>query len=118
MEINASVKAPEAEKAARLIFLGEVAEALDNMEPKLLVAHKLVDERGFCALGATARRRGFAVEDFEFLDEDEVPDWLGITPALADEVAKVNDLEAVDLTPEDRFLRVRRWIAEQLEAGA
>lgn len=98
-------------------FLREMATAMDAMPEKRLIADALVDEAGeVCAIGSVCLARGI---DMSLIDADcpwSVARAVGIANALAVEIAYIND-EANDRpeTPEQRWQRVRAWIAEQIK---
>jgi hypothetical protein len=105
-------------------LLREMRDALDAMPDKRLIAHELIAEDGcVCGLGSVAKARGMDVSQIDESDRDEVAAHFGIAPALAAEVADVNDEnfacyaypELPDETVEQRRWRgVRQWVAEQL----
>jgi hypothetical protein len=106
-------------------LLREMLAALDAMEPKRLVDNDLVTEAGeVCALGAVAKARGLDVATVDPEDRDEVAALFGIAPALACEIAFENDEHTHyhrdadgkwrTETPEERFTRVRAWVAAQI----
>lgn len=98
-------------------LLKEMAAALDAMEEKQLIAHEFIAEGAFCALGVVGKSRGVALEDLDPLDRNAIASAFGIAPALAAEIMYVNDEEGWNLTPQQRFHYVRRWVQEQLKAA-
>jgi hypothetical protein len=113
-------------------FLREMLDALDALPEKRLIAGDLVREGEVCALGAVAVARGTDVSDVDPEDHEAVAAKFGITHTLACEVEYINDeidghhFEVVDFasgerrnrwrddTPEERFERVRAWVASQI----
>jgi hypothetical protein len=98
-------------------FLRECLAALDALPEKRLVAGELVSEEGCCAMGAVALARGMDVRNVDADNRRQVADAFGITPSLASEIAYVNDDDAYylpDETPEQRFERVRKWVASRI----
>lgn len=98
-------------------FLREMLAALDALPEKKLIAHELQNEAGeVCAIGSVGRARGM---DMKGIDVDEpacVGSAFGIPRALAAEIEWEND-EATwrgRETPEERFGRVRQWVAAQI----
>lgn len=116
-------------------FLREMADALDAMSEKRLLAEVIVCPNGVCAMGAVAARRGIGPD--RFYDEENVPPeqigqpigdaidirdreavakLLGIAPALSAEIAYVNDEGTwKEETPEERWTRVRAWVAKKIK---
>lgn len=100
-------------------FLREMADALDAMPVKELVADDLVrDSEHVCALGAVAVFRGQDVSKLDIYDGEEVGQTFGIARHLAQEVAYVNDEAGPRKgeTPAERWQRMRAWVSEQLVA--
>ena len=97
-------------------FLREMLDALDALPEKRLIVGHLVAEIGCCAIGAVAVARGLDVSDLD-------PDWpkaiakrFGIARAMTQEIEYVNDGHDgwISETPEQRFVRVRRWVVGQI----
>jgi hypothetical protein len=104
-------------------FLREMLAALDAIPTKRLIDRDLERLDGVCALGAVGRLRGTDMSgiDLEQYPEYEVPhvvaNTFGITGVLAAEIMYVNDEWGGywrTETPEQRWDRVRRWVAEQI----
>jgi hypothetical protein len=96
-------------------LLRDLAEALDAMPVKALIAHELENEHGeVCALGAVGKARGIDMSRLDAEEPSEVAHAFDIAQALAQEVAYMNDEAWHGLTPEKRWLRVRSWVAENL----
>jgi hypothetical protein len=102
--------------------LRELAEALDSMSAKELIAENFECEGGVCALGRVGQVRGTSLAGPDFADTDArsvACSILGITDALAAEIMWIND-EAVYYgrkeTPEQRWRRVRAWAEINLKA--
>lgn len=109
-------------------FLRDLLAALDAMPEKRLVADSFARTDGeVCALGCIAKARGI---DTTRLDDDAHPDgsdWtddvseqaadaLNIARPLAAEVMYMND-EWCFGTPEDRWARMRAWVAARIEGA-
>lgn len=102
-------------------FMLELLAALDSLPEKRLIAHELRDEDGaVCALGAIAASRRLDVARIDVDDRDAVAATFGIAPALAAEIAFINDDDFgyQNQTPEKRFTSVREWVVEQIVAPA
>jgi len=73
-------------------LLRRMAEALDAMPDKRLIAGDVVREDGSCcALGAIAKREGINVGHLDPEDADKVAITFNVAPALAREVTYQND---------------------------
>jgi len=101
-------------------FLRAMAAALDAMPEKTLIADELVDANGdCCALGAVCKARNLDLVGVDYFDSHYVGKVLGIAPAMAAEIAYMND-EWWDKwnnpeTPPERWARMRAWVAAQIE---
>lgn len=92
-------------------FLIELAEAMDAMPVKELIAHELVKQGGFCALGVVGQKRGIALESIDPEDSRTVAEQFGIANAMAQEIVFMNDEAAwYDETPQQRWSRMRHWV--------
>lgn len=99
-------------------FLTEMAAALDAMPEKRLVADLLVDHGEVCAMGAVAIRRGLDVSGIDPDDSERVGSLFGISRMMAAEISYINDEVGRSVeTPEQRWDRVRKWVAENLRAN-
>ena len=99
-------------------FLREMAEALDAMPVKELVADEVVrDSEHVCAMGAVCVARKLNVSELDINDRDAVGDLLGIAPAMAAEIAWENDEHGPwrGETPAERWTRMRAWVSENLQ---
>lgn len=92
-------------------LLRRMLAALDAMPRKRLIAGQIVDASGeVCALGAVD-------PSFELdpNDRDQVAAHFNIAPALAAEIAYVNDdCSSETETAEARWIRVREWVRRQI----
>jgi hypothetical protein len=110
-------------------FLREMADALDAMPVKELVADAIVrDEIHVCAIGSVAVARGLDVSKLDVTDGEGVAKTFGIARALACEIAYENDecgdrwgkdaegnhVRLPHETPAQRWTRMRRWVAAQI----
>lgn len=106
------------------VFLRELANALDAMPVKELVAGELQTEDGcHCALGVIGERRGLNVADMDVDDYDALADALKVNAKIAQEVMWENDetfcdWEYVDVVicgpMRPPFYEARRgWVHEQ-----
>jgi hypothetical protein len=101
------------------LLLRDMLAALDAMPVKRLIKGALVTADGeCCGLGAVALARKLDVSGVSPDDRDDVAAVFDIAPALAAEIAYVNDDDVFYLrgeqTPEERFLHVRTWVESQI----
>lgn len=97
-------------------LLRELAEAMDAMPEKHLIAHELESNGEVCALGAVAKVRGIDVSIIDPDDPYQVSASFDIANALAQEIVFENDEGTYrDETPEQRWQRMRQWVAKNLE---
>ncbi len=98
-------------------LLKEMAAALDAMPIKRLIASELVAKDGeVCALGAVAKARALDVSGIDPQDRELVAKKFDIAEALAAEIMYENDNDFGywNEEPEQRWRRVRKWVAENL----
>ena len=101
-------------------FLREMLAALDALEAKRLIANDLERDGEVCAIGAVGVRRGIdmsAIDPDDCEQRDLLGSMFGIASALAAEIMALND-ERYYATPEERFERVRAWVAAQIVTNA
>jgi hypothetical protein len=94
--------------------LRKMRNALDAMPVKRLIAHEIANESGeVCALGSVDPKA-----DVDPSERDDVAAHFGIAPAMAAEIVYVNDEEErwrrPEETPEERWVRMRAWVEEQI----
>lgn len=98
-------------------FLREMADALDAMPEKRLVAHELYKEGSVCAIGSVGVKRGVEMTDVHPEDYDRVAGIFGIAAPLVQEIEYENDEAGRhNETPEARWTRMRTWVASQIRA--
>ena len=94
-------------------FLRELANALDALPDKVLIARELIDEDGdCCALGALCMARGIDPTGMDS-DSDCVAERLGVPLPLAAEVVDQNDGYRNEI-PDARWHRMRRWVERRI----
>lgn len=96
----------------------DLAAAMDAMPDKALITDELITADGdFCALGVLGASRGIS-EQVRSVDPDEpeaVAKLFDIAPALAQEVVYMNDEWYMrDETPEQRWVRMRAWVQQNI----
>lgn len=101
-------------------FMREMLSALDAMPVKALEKSVLVKGTACCAMGAVAIARKLDTSGVDAECTREVGNLLGIARSLAGEIAFHNDddfghLALSNETPEQRWVRMRAWVAEQIE---
>jgi len=99
-------------------FFRELLAALDAMPVKRLIADSLVCGGEFCTLGVLGAERGIEIEILDPDDSERVSRAFNIAECLAQEVVFMNDEAWDDDTPEQRFVRMRRWVAAQIKPPA
>ena len=92
-------------------LLVDALAALDDLPEKRLTSGALSDHEGYCLLGAVGERREIDLDNIDDHDPYEVARAFNVAPALAQEIAFVNDEGAWrSETPEQRFDRMRHWV--------
>lgn len=107
-------------------FLRDLAAALDAMPEKRLITHDLERPDGsVCALGCIGKARGISLPNVsDEYDDDhethriELAASFDIAHQLVAEIEFENDEGTVFTeTPEQRWVRMRAWVANQLGAS-
>lgn len=103
-------------------LLTELAAAMDAMPEKKLISGELQANGAYCALGVVGAVRGVDLSKLDPYDAGQVSKKFDIAESLAREVAYINDDDdywspSKTETPEYRWARVRKWVAEQLDRG-
>ena len=99
-------------------FLKEMLAALDALPEKKLIAYELEEPNGaVCAIGAVGKARGLNMKSLDPDDRETVASVFGIPHALAAEIFFLNDEWSWrNEEPEVRFVRMRKWVEEQIRA--
>lgn len=95
-------------------FLKDLLAALDAMPVKRLIAHELEKGGEVCAIGALGTARHMQMQALDPEDRDSVGTAFNIAGALAAEVVYMNDEGGFHETPEQRYERMRKWVADQI----
>lgn len=103
-------------------FLREMLVALDALPEKRLVAEELQDTatREVCAIGSVGRMRGMDMSRLDPENAFEIVSKFGIAETMVREIEFINDDDfgydhRSSNTPEDRFVRVRKWVESQIK---
>lgn len=99
------------------LFLREMLSALESLPEKKLIAEELVEnkEGNVCALGAVAVKRGLDVSTVDPEDRESVAGIFEVPFSMACEIMYMNDEgTCLDETPEQRYVRMKKWIEAQL----
>lgn len=99
-------------------FLRELADAMDAMPEKVLIAEELINAEGdCCTIGVLCKSRGLDVGKIDYSDPESVGDAVGIARCLAAEIEFENDGDFwfSNETPEQRWERMRRWVDRNLK---
>lgn len=96
-------------------LLRDLLAALDVMPVKALIAEELVTEEGdVCALGAVGMARGVDMSELDPYEPEYIASVLDIATPLAQEIAYENDEGGWRETPEQRWVRMRAWVARRI----
>lgn len=99
-------------------MLRELAAALDAMPDKRLVSGVLKDADGcVCTTGAILDARN--VPDLVDDDGDDhtwIAETLNVASCLIQEIEYENDEGVWEETPEQRWVRMRKWVQKQIDA--
>lgn len=101
-------------------LLRELAEAMDAMPVKRLIADELENGGEYCAMGVVGVARVIPLDHIDPEDIERVADTFGIADALAREIVYQNDEGAFrprEESPEARWGRMRAWVDEQLRSS-
>ncbi len=100
-------------------LLQELLQALDAMPEKRLITGALEKDGCHCALGVVGAARGLNLDGIDPYMPSQVSKAFDVSQAVAREIVFENDENGYwDETPEDRWARVRAWIASQVRTDA
>jgi hypothetical protein len=99
-------------------LLLELRDAMDAMPVKELIAHELIAEGNFCALGVVGQARNLPLADMDPEDIETVARMFNIADCMAREIVYLND-EAYwkHETPAQRWYRMRAWVESNILKG-
>jgi hypothetical protein len=95
-------------------MLRELAVALDEMPIKRLIVNDLESEGEVCTLGSLGVKRGLNMSALDPEEREEIAEAFGVSMPLVAEIAYLNDEMSWNETPEQRWTRMRNWVAEQV----
>lgn len=96
-------------------FFRELAEAMDAMPERVLIAGELVNEYGDCCpIGAVCLKRGVDTSGIDYEAPEQVAAAVGIAQCLAAEIEYMNDEWLPRESPEQRWKRMREWVGKQI----
>lgn len=97
------------------VFLKELAAAMDAMLEKRLIRSELIEESGsVCTIGVVCKARGLDVSNVDVEDTEAVGELVGISKSMAAEIEFENDEVREHETPEERWVRMRKWVDKNL----
>ena len=99
-------------------FLRELAQRMDEMPEKKLIAGDLVTPAGeCCTIGVVCKGRGLDTKDIDIEDPEAVGRLVGLSRVMAAEIEYINDERGPygeSETPEARWVRMREWVSQNL----
>lgn len=99
-------------------FLRELFVALDAMPEKILISHELINKNGqCCTIGVFCKAKQIDVSKIDYEDPEEVGRAVGISRSMAAEIEYENDERKRSETPEERYMRMRKWVSDNLKRG-
>lgn len=106
-------------KRGRALLL-ELAEGMDAMPVKELIAHRLEENGGYCALGVVGAKHGVDLQKLDPDDAEAVAKTFNVSATLAREIVYRNDEDGpgytgCDETPAQRWTRMRKWVQDVLD---
>ena len=102
-------------KRGQALFVS-LAQALDEMPVKELIAHELKNADGrYCALGVLGEKRGLQMDKIDAYESDIVAKNFDIAEPLACEIVFMNDEYFDRSTPAERWTLMRKWVQEQIK---
>lgn len=101
-------------------FLRELLTALDAMPEKRLITEELVADGAYCTLGVIGAARGLPLHEIDYEDPHALSQAFLIAPAMAQEIEFMNDEGCccANETSGERWVRMRKWVVEQLNDEA
>ncbi len=97
-------------------FLKELAQAMDDMQEKILISDELINKDGdCCAIGVICKSHNLDISKVDYYEADQVGKLVNISRSMAAEIEYENDEGNWDTwsileTPEKRWVRMRKWV--------
>lgn len=108
--VNSAIKGKKGQA-----FLRDMVAALDAVPGQYLIREALVDADGeVCAIGAVGKLRGVDMSQIDQDEREEVAKAFDIAPALAAEIAYLNDEHGWRETGHELWSRMRKWASENI----
>jgi hypothetical protein len=97
-------------------FLKALGKALDAMPVKRLIADDYLSSGEVCAIAVLGLARGVEMSEWNADDPDHeaIGKAFNIAPSLSREVAYMNDENRHNESPEQRWIRMRAWVRENM----
>ncbi|MHA0335797.1 hypothetical protein [Sphingomonas aquatilis] len=105
-------------------FLRDLADALDAMPEKRLITGDLERDGNVCAIGSLGVRRGVDLAALDPDDPGPIANAFGVAEPLVREIEYLNDEDGWNWeaqrreTPEERWQRMRKWVAASITEPA
>ncbi len=99
------------------IFLKGLARALDEIPAKRLISGKLITDTGeVCTIGAYCKTQNILTKETDPHDSKAVGSLVNISWQMAAEIEFLNDDDfgIYSETPEQRWIRMREWVDENI----
>ena|SRR5436190_4694934 len=96
-------------------LLREMADALDAMPKKELIAESLEANGEVCALGCVGRSKGIDMSHIDPEEPELVARAFNVSSALVQEIAFENDEAWRHETPKHRWTRMRNWVSQNIK---
>jgi hypothetical protein len=96
-------------------MLRDLLAALDAMPNKRLISDDLIRDGEVCAIGALGLARGVDIEKLDPSFTRSIAKAFGIAPAMVQEIEYQNDDRVEEEAPEQRWERMRHWVASQIK---
>lgn len=92
----------------------EMLSALDTMPEKKLIKENLEFNGQSCALGCLGKAKGIDMTNLDPENSRAVSKVFDIAEALAKEIVYMNDDRYEHETPEQVWIRMRKWVSDQI----
>lgn len=98
-------------------MLRDLLAALEAMSQKRLIAHDLIANGEVCAIGSLGLARGVEMEGLDVENYRSIAQTFDVAAPLVQEIEWMNDEGTWQETPEQRWSRMRDWVASQIKAA-